>query len=162
MLIVEAIVWLREMLADGPLSASEVLTQAERMGFKRGTLQRAKECLKIQSNKVGFKKGWYWSLPSTVEDPSKMSIQLETESSAKNRLQHTDYVEDSSKIHTPLNLRTNKNFEKPRRSNGCKSSGESKPHVDLEAVKPPKIHSPTILKSSSADIIFDADDEVII
>jgi RecA-family ATPase len=53
---------LKEWLANGPLSANEVYERAQREKITKGTLDRAKDELHIDSEKDGL-KGWYWRLP---------------------------------------------------------------------------------------------------
>jgi hypothetical protein len=55
---------LRDVLASGPLSKSEVMERARQEGIKLGTLTRAKGKLHVQSDKAGGQGGkWIWSLP---------------------------------------------------------------------------------------------------
>jgi putative DNA primase/helicase len=55
---------LREMLADGPVSAAEVEAAAERDGIRPGTLRRARKELRIVSDKDGYQGQWVLKLPA--------------------------------------------------------------------------------------------------
>ena len=56
---------LSSLLADGPLSAKEVIKLAMDQGVSKRTLTRAKELLGVQSKKIGFGEGsqFVWQLP---------------------------------------------------------------------------------------------------
>jgi hypothetical protein len=58
--------WLRELLASGPLPATEVKGEANSAGFAWATLRRAKERLGIRPRKSGFDAGWIWELPKGI------------------------------------------------------------------------------------------------
>lgn len=63
-------VFLEELLADGPKSAKEVHAQADEDGVSKSTLNLAKKKMGIkptQFYKDGKIAGWQWSLP---EKPS--------------------------------------------------------------------------------------------
>lgn len=62
----EAIDWLRDVLADGPLLANDVRRQATKAGFSWATVRRAKDALGIQPSKTGFNGGWEWALPKAL------------------------------------------------------------------------------------------------
>ena len=57
--------WLRDLLADGPVSSTDVFNQGNENGFTRPTLNRAKAMLKIRPHRHGYGGDgrWYWSLP---------------------------------------------------------------------------------------------------
>lgn len=59
----DAMQWLSEILAEGPVKASDVLKEGRIMGFSKSTLKRAKKRLGVGSTKVGFSSGWGWLLP---------------------------------------------------------------------------------------------------
>jgi hypothetical protein len=54
---------LREELKDGPMWAKRVYSDARDAGISERTLRRAKDALRVKSEKVGT-EGWSWSLPS--------------------------------------------------------------------------------------------------
>ncbi|MCE9590237.1 MAG: AAA family ATPase [Planctomycetes bacterium] len=59
-----AVDWLRSMLADGPVLASEVCDQAQNgEGIKDATLRRAKRELKVESYRPENPGPWLWRLP---------------------------------------------------------------------------------------------------
>jgi AAA domain-containing protein len=55
--------WLKEILADGPLTARDVKQQAWECGFTSGTVRRAMKLAGIKPVKSGFEKGakWIWT-----------------------------------------------------------------------------------------------------
>jgi hypothetical protein len=59
----EAVTWLLDILADGPVIAGDVTKAAEKRGYSTATLYRAKKQLGIGSKKLGFAKKWAWFLP---------------------------------------------------------------------------------------------------
>lgn len=61
----EAVRFPQALLADSPLSASEVQRSARVAGISAATLQRAKRALGVTLEKVGLTDGWVWSLPSS-------------------------------------------------------------------------------------------------
>ena len=62
----EATDFLREVLADGPLPASEVKALATDEDITERTLKRARKKLGIASKREGFSAGASWTLPSIV------------------------------------------------------------------------------------------------
>lgn len=60
----EASDFLREILAPGPVAASEVLRRAEERGIATRTIDRAKRELGVLVRKVGMLEGWTWELPT--------------------------------------------------------------------------------------------------
>lgn len=60
------------LLADGPVKAGQIKTDADGAGFNWRTIQRAADRLNIERHKNGMKGGWTWKLPpkmtSTPED----------------------------------------------------------------------------------------------
>jgi hypothetical protein len=67
--LAEAKAFLRQVLADGPVPARDVLHQAELAGIGRKTLERGKSALRILPRKAGFKDGWTWAL--SEDSPAK-------------------------------------------------------------------------------------------
>jgi hypothetical protein len=61
----EAETFLRVELRDGLRPAEELRKEAERAGIRWATLRRAKEALKVRSERFGFgsEGRWYWTLP---------------------------------------------------------------------------------------------------
>lgn len=62
--------FLRKFLAEGPRRVTDIQAEADARGFARKTLERAKEELKVESNKHGFADSgyWTWSLPGSSAD----------------------------------------------------------------------------------------------
>ena len=56
----EAMVWLKELMADGPRSAREVYALALNEGIAKRTLERAKLGLGVVATRAGFGGTWNW------------------------------------------------------------------------------------------------------
>ena len=73
-----AVDWLRETLADGPVSSGDIFEQADAAGISKATVRRASNELRIKPIKSGMAGGWSWSLPSKVlnsrEDAQEKSL----------------------------------------------------------------------------------------
>jgi putative DNA primase/helicase len=63
----EAMDWLREQLASGPVSARQIQRNAGAAGLAWSTVRRAKDALGIISAKASFEKGWSWRLPAAED-----------------------------------------------------------------------------------------------
>lgn len=63
----EAADWLRDVLADGPLTAADLKLLAQRNGIAWRTVRRAKDALGVQSKKGAMRGGWTWQLPEGVQ-----------------------------------------------------------------------------------------------
>jgi hypothetical protein len=78
--IAEAVAWLREELARGPVESTTLLKQAEKeLGISERTLQRARVRLGAVTKKESFSGGWVWSLPDqgdTETDPTPINVSL--------------------------------------------------------------------------------------
>jgi len=60
----EAVDFLQERLAGGPVKQKEIAEEAEANGITKGTLKRAKQDLNIKSSKgKGMDGEWVWELP---------------------------------------------------------------------------------------------------
>src|SRR5215217_2724687 len=64
----EAIDFLREILAGGPVATKKVEKEAEDAGHSWATVKRAKDALKVKSEKDGT--AWMWRLPEDPDDDS--------------------------------------------------------------------------------------------
>jgi hypothetical protein len=58
--------WLRNVLAAGPKSASDLLEEGNQRGFASRTLQRTLHAIGGHTEKRGIFEGWWWSLPQTA------------------------------------------------------------------------------------------------
>jgi hypothetical protein len=71
----DAVTFLRDCLAMGPIPASDVEERAEKAGVKVATLRRAQKLIGVESKKIGRfgESSWVWSLPSqgAPEDAQK-------------------------------------------------------------------------------------------
>ncbi|PJF46431.1 MAG: hypothetical protein CUN48_13830, partial [Candidatus Thermofonsia Clade 3 bacterium] len=70
--------FLRDLLADGPLSAKEVKADADGAGFSWATIRRAADALGIEKRKEGGAFGgkgavWRWYLPQDAQDHTRCS-----------------------------------------------------------------------------------------
>lgn len=59
--------FLKDLLADGPLSAKQIKADATGAGYSWRTIERAKRELEIEARKSGMKDGWQWFLPKTAK-----------------------------------------------------------------------------------------------
>ena len=59
----EAIEWLRDYLSDGPKPAKDGQRDAKANGITEKSLRTARDKLRVQPHKSGFRGGWLWSLP---------------------------------------------------------------------------------------------------
>lgn len=61
----EAEEWLRDMLADGPVSSTDIAKEAAKAGFRERALKRAKSSLGVKAQRHGFgREGqWQWYIP---------------------------------------------------------------------------------------------------
>ncbi|MCH7792473.1 MAG: bifunctional DNA primase/polymerase [Planctomycetes bacterium] len=66
----EAVEWLEELLAEGPVGAKEIEARAKAARIARRTLDRAKAKLKIQCRTDGFQGPSLWQLPADQDSPN--------------------------------------------------------------------------------------------
>ena len=72
----EAIEFLQNVLANGPLPAKDVKQEAIEAGISAKSLRTAREALGIKPTKTGFEGGWVWSLPRCPRSP-KMPVNFD-------------------------------------------------------------------------------------
>ncbi|MGD9582139.1 MAG: AAA family ATPase [Lysobacterales bacterium] len=60
--------FLSDLLADGPMPASDVFKTGEAAGYAKRTIQRAGSAIPVARTKQGMHGGWVWSLPKVPED----------------------------------------------------------------------------------------------
>ncbi len=72
----EAMEFLNEELADGPVAANEIYKRGREAGHSERTLKRAKGKLKVESNKQGL-GGWAWELSKGANLSSESPINSE-------------------------------------------------------------------------------------
>jgi len=58
----EAREWLQDLLADGPVAAKRIQSEAKSAGLSWATVRRAKEALSVVASKSAFWGGWEWRL----------------------------------------------------------------------------------------------------
>jgi KaiC/GvpD/RAD55 family RecA-like ATPase len=68
----EAVDFLRESLAGGPLSSNEVKAKASERGISLATLRRAQGRLKVIKAPDGFGQSWMLSLPSVAQESPEL------------------------------------------------------------------------------------------
>ena len=93
----EAVEWLKDILADGPVKSEDILNMAAEAGLAIDTLRRAKDELHVSVYKVGNGENshWFWALPiagelsGNVEDAAEVKenriLQITGETSDDNR-----------------------------------------------------------------------------
>jgi putative DNA primase/helicase len=64
----EAVTFLKDELAEGPILAKDVYRDAEGIGISKRTLERAKTKLQAKSRKIG--DTWFWCLPEPTSPTS--------------------------------------------------------------------------------------------
>ena len=64
---------LRQILADGPISARDGLQRAADAGVSEPSIRRARQALGVETRKAGYSGGWLWVPVEGVSDPSKAS-----------------------------------------------------------------------------------------
>ena len=60
--------WLRQLLAGGPVKATEVYTAADAAGLSKDKAKRAKKRIRAVAAKAGMDGPWYWALPEHEAD----------------------------------------------------------------------------------------------
>lgn len=74
----EAVEFLRETLAEGPMSAKTIRSDSETAGHSWRTVQRAKQALGVVIEKSGMRGGWQWRLPpkdaKNAEDSQEINV----------------------------------------------------------------------------------------
>ena len=73
----DAVEFLREELKDGPLTATEVQSKADKLKISIASLRRAKKALNIKPRK-GMKEQagqWFWELPARPDEAPNQGAQ---------------------------------------------------------------------------------------
>lgn len=92
-----AIIFLRETLADGPVTAEQMFDRSKAEGIAKKTLQRASKTLKVQKVKIGMDAGWSWSLPpKVVKSPEGAQVSNVATFAEIDHLQELDGVMDGN------------------------------------------------------------------
>jgi hypothetical protein len=71
---IEARELLNVLLADGPVMAKQVIGSARDAGIGERTLRKAKNDLKVKSEKAGLDGGWVWRLPEGCNEDGTGSL----------------------------------------------------------------------------------------
>jgi putative DNA primase/helicase len=76
----EAKDWLKEILANGPVSSNDIQRQARALGISAATLRRAQKSLKIRAKKrPGRGGGWDWELKDAQDAQGDLGDLVEEE-----------------------------------------------------------------------------------
>lgn len=59
----EAEDWLRELLMDGTVKATDAIKKAKAVGISEKSLRAARERLRVKPRKTAYSGGWVWSMP---------------------------------------------------------------------------------------------------
>lgn len=86
----EAMQFLLEVLAQGPVAAQQVLAEARGAGIKERTLRRAKSSLGVGAQKSGFAEGWAWELPGSKAAKMPGRLPIQGDSSLRGRWQPSE------------------------------------------------------------------------
>ena len=70
----EAVEFLRDLLADGPVASNDVKRQSREAGISERTLWRAKSQIGVIATKQGMEGGWTWELPKSAKDARSMPM----------------------------------------------------------------------------------------
>ncbi|MHB8160593.1 MAG: AAA family ATPase [Thermoleophilia bacterium] len=73
----EAIEFLEDELAGGPVAVREIKRLAREAGISEKTLQRAKTARKVEGHKQGMHQGWIWELPKVANLSSETPLNAE-------------------------------------------------------------------------------------
>ncbi len=66
--------FLRDLLANGPMPAKEVIDAGDGNGYSKSTLQRAAHRIGVRRKKDGMDGGWLWSLPAITLNPEEEDL----------------------------------------------------------------------------------------
>jgi hypothetical protein len=80
----DAVVFLRELLAQGPQAAKDIYRDAEAAGYSRDAMKRAKARIGAEAVKQSMSGGWVWILPEP--EGSKTSLEGREESGQRSVL----------------------------------------------------------------------------
>jgi hypothetical protein len=58
----EALEWLKDLLADGPVAVKKIQSEAKAAGLSWATVRRAKDALSVDASKSGYQGAWQWEL----------------------------------------------------------------------------------------------------
>lgn len=69
-----------DLLANGPMKASDVQEQAKQAGFSESQIQRASKALNVRKRKDGMDGGWVWELPPKATTATEDDRRCHTQS----------------------------------------------------------------------------------
>lgn len=134
----EAEVFLRYVLAHGPLPVKDVLKQAKEAGLTEWSVRRAAKQLGVVVEKEGFESGWLWSLPSPSNEDCYRDWELQ--SSVKKYPETLDTDEDCRRLQGVQSSGVKCNLREDCRGvQGVQSSVKPAPETKIAPVSPSKI-----------------------
>lgn len=86
----EAIEWLEGFLSDGPVKASEALSQGRKHGIAEATLKRAKKRLQVAS--VQRDRSHWWQLPDAAIGGGEGTVEEQDRSASEGEESETSFV----------------------------------------------------------------------
>lgn len=89
-----AVLFLNDLLAEGPIRADEVHKEAGKAGITKKPLRRAQEQLGIKPKKSAFKGGWVWDLPH--EDAQKDEVALSQDEGILGVKGHLGHIQNTN------------------------------------------------------------------
>jgi hypothetical protein len=102
----EAATFLRAELTEGARLASEIKTEARKLGLSDMALFRARQTLGVKASKTGFKGGWEWTLREDFTPTTEPPKSSEAKSSENPRAGAGLSLVGRSKISPPLNVKS--------------------------------------------------------
>lgn len=152
----DAMLWLKEILFEGPVPASDIIQEGQRLGYSKSTLHVAKNRMGILSRKISFSKGWGWYLPEkNTEGPRHLGAGP----SDKNSMQPIDFIEGPAKVQDGKKKGMAGPSQRGRRSRGPGPSNEPLNGKGLEGVETTKVQRPTVRGSSDEGEFFAKDEK---
>lgn len=110
----EATAWLGDLLAEGPVKATEVQSAAKQAGIAERTLRRASQDLGVRKSKAGMGGGWVWSLPSAPSEDGQEVRRCPTPESGHLRESLATFGEDANSVATPCGPEPGRSSQLPR------------------------------------------------
>jgi putative DNA primase/helicase len=71
----EAQDWLRDLLRNGSVKATDAIKRAKAAGLSEKALRAARERLRVKPKKTAYSGGWVWSLPDAQDSQTSQDAQ---------------------------------------------------------------------------------------